>query len=135
MKPEEYKYLGIMFTISGKFSKAVSNLYSRGQKAYFKLINIFKYSTPKLSTIIHTFDNTVKAILLYASETWNTFDPKKFTRFSESLTEQIFKDLHGDLTFSCLVSKFILGVNKKASNLAVLGELGRYPLYRMLLLQ
>ena len=56
----EYKYLGIMFTMSGKFSKAVSNLYSRSQKAYFKLLNIFKHSTPKIITIIHTFDHTIK---------------------------------------------------------------------------
>ena len=48
---KEYKYLSILFTISGKFSKAVSNLYSRGQKTYFKsdfkLINSYKIHHPK----------------------------------------------------------------------------------------
>ncbi|MEW8544951.1 MAG: reverse transcriptase family protein, partial [Candidatus Thiodiazotropha sp.] len=124
----EYKYLGIVFTISGKFSKAVSDLYCRGQKAYFKLMNIFKYSSPKISTVIHTFDHTVKPILLYASEIWNTFDTKKFTRFSNCCIEQIFKDLHIE-KLNIQLCKFILGVNKKASNQAVMGELGRYPLY------
>jgi hypothetical protein len=31
--------------------------------------------------------------------------------------------------FNIKFSKFILGVHKKSSNFAVLGELGRYPLY------
>ena len=39
---------------------AISDLYSRGQKAYFKLINIFENASPKASTVIHTFDHTVK---------------------------------------------------------------------------
>lgn len=117
-----------MFTISGKFSVAISDLYSRGQKAYFKFINIFKKASPKTSTIIHTFDHTVKPILLYASEVWGIFDENKFARASERPIERVFKDLQIE-KLNIQFCKFILGVSKKASNLAVMGELGRYPFY------
>ena len=87
----EYKYLGVTFTISGKFSVAISYLYSRGQKAYFKLIKIFKHAPSKPSTVIHTFDHTVKPILLYASRVWSVFDQNKFARASGSPIEKVFK--------------------------------------------
>ena len=61
----EYKYLGVMFTISGKFSVAISDLYSRGQKAYFDLINIFENASLKTSTVIHTFYHTIIIIICY----------------------------------------------------------------------
>lgn len=121
----ECKYLGVMFTISGKFSVAISDLYSRGQKVYFKLINIFENTSPKASTVIHTFDHTVKPILLiYACEVWGIFDENKFARASERPVENVFKDLQIE-KLNIQFCKFLLGVNKKASNLAVRGELGR----------
>ena len=42
--------------------------------------------------------------------------------------EDIFDDLHIE-KLNVTFCKYLLGVNKKASNLAVKGELGRYPLY------
>ena len=36
---KSYKYLGILFTSPGKFSQAQTDLYKRGLKAMFKLIN------------------------------------------------------------------------------------------------
>ena len=116
----EYKYLGVMFTISGKFSVAISDLYSRGQKAYFKLINIFENALPKASTVIHTIDHTVKPILLYTSEVWGIFDENKFSRASERPIENVFMDLQIE-KLNIQFCKFISGVNKKASNLAVRG--------------
>ena len=42
--------------------------------------------------------------------------------------EAMFDDLHIE-KLSVKFRKYLLGVNKKASNLAVRGELGRYPLF------
>ena len=109
----EYKYLGVMFTISGKFSVTISDLYSRGQKACFKLIIIFENASPKASTVIHTFDHAVKPILLYASEVWGIFDENKFARASERPVENVFKDLQIE-KLNIQFCKFILGVNKKS---------------------
>lgn len=112
----EYKYLGIVFTITGKFSAAVSNLYYRGQKAYFKLCNIFKDAMPKISTFIHTFNHTVKPVLLYGSEIWGMFDLAKFNRYRESPLENMFKDSFIE-KLNIRLCKFLLGVSRKASNL------------------
>ena len=38
----EYKYLGIICSINGRFSAVISFLMKRGQKAYFKFCNLFK---------------------------------------------------------------------------------------------
>jgi hypothetical protein len=36
-----YKYLGIMLSLNGSFTQALLDLTRRGQKAFFKLKNIF----------------------------------------------------------------------------------------------
>ena len=41
---ETYKYLGILFHYSGKFSQAMSNLADKARKAYFALKSKIPYS-------------------------------------------------------------------------------------------
>ena len=83
---------------------------------------MFKNASPKTSTSIHTFDHTVKPILLYASEVWGIFDENKFVRAS------VFNDLQIE-KHTIKFCKYILGMNKKASNLLVRDDLGRNPFY------
>ena len=66
---------------------------------------------------------------MYGSEIWGFFNPSK-ARFKkgEVPMDQIYlnplcEKLH--IKFC----KFILGVNKKATNFAVLSELGRFPMH------
>ena len=78
------------------------------------------------------FDSLVTPILSYGCEVWlpNAAHARKINK-SQSLyvIEELFeKDQH--LNF--LINKFckhILAVNRKTTNLAVAGELGRFPLY------
>ena len=68
----------------------------------------------------------IKPILCYASELWSACDLGKckfrtedgFAKYLDSIT---IEKVH--LKFC----KFILGVNKRTINLAVKGELGRFP--------
>ena len=124
-----YKYLGVIFSASGSFSIARHDLYQRGLKAFFKLRSSFGDNIPKIDSCLHIFDHTIKPILTYGSEVWGTcvfgnkkdigdiFEiEKKFAKFDcENLCMKFYK--------------YILGVHKKSSNLAVMGELGRTPLH------
>ena len=123
-----YCYLGIKFSITGSFTEAKQNLYNRGLKAYFKLKKCFEYHKPKIGTILHAFDHTVKPILLYGSEIWGMLDTNRLNKFKDNY----FQKLCNDLVIEKLhikVCKYILEVSRRSTNLAVMGELGRYPLY------
>ena len=111
--------------VNGKFSAAISDLMKRGQKA-FKFCSLFKNASPSVNTMIHTFDHTIKLILLYSAEVWGMFEAESKKGKTRSL-ETMFDDLHIE-KLNVKFCKYLLGVNKKASNLAVSGELGRYPL-------
>ncbi len=124
-----YKYLGMHFSASESFSVAQKELYDKGLKAYYKLRKYFLSFEPSVKNSIHVFDHTIKPILVYGSEIWGFFNPSK-ARFKkgEVPMDQIYlnplcEKLH--IKFC----KFILGVNKKATNFAVLSELGRFPMH------
>ena len=55
------------------------------------------------------------------------FETENKKRTNQSI-EDIFNDFHIE-KMNVIFSKYLLGVNKKPLNLAVKGELGRYPLY------
>ena len=78
----------------------------------------------------------IRPILCYGSEIWSAFDGNKkifqnidgIPKFLDSL------DIENVYVKFC---KFLIGVNKRAVNLAVKGELGRFPVefhvcYRLL---
>ena len=125
-----YKYLGVLFSASGTFSHAKLDLYNRGLKAFFKLKNIFGDLSPNVHTCLHIFDHTIKPILLYGCEVWGTFSPT-----STAVRKEIeFKLEKGNSNIDCeklalKFYKYILGVHKRTTNLAVYGDLGRTPLF------
>ena len=117
----------------------------KGLKAYFKLIrSLNPPPTPVIS--LHLFDHLVKPILLYGCEIWSPIDLKyKSTINKQPMTNKTLfinqlRDKYPFITkhmdkidpIEKLHLKFlksILGVHSKATNLAVFGELGRYPLF------
>jgi hypothetical protein len=58
----------IMLSLNGSFTQALLDLTRRGQKAFFKLKNIFNNIPCSAPNVMHIFDHTVKPVLLYASE-------------------------------------------------------------------
>ena len=125
-----YTYLGIKFHCSGSFTEAKHNLYCRGLKAYFKLSKAFSVQKPNIKTFFHVFDHTVKPVILYGSEIWG-FDKNYNKLYSAAKADDYFYKICKNLVQEKLhikMCKSFLGVNKRATNLAVMGEVGRYPL-------
>ena len=125
---DQYTYLGITLKSSGTFTLAVDELYSKASKAWFSISNII-YQNKKLpvSKAFRIFDSLITPITLYCCELWTPFT-LKLGNLSQA------RDLlmnFGDFTPERLnqrISRMILSVHKKSSSLAVLGEMGRFPL-------
>ena len=82
---------------------------------------LLKSTQKNISTYTTLFDNVIKPILLYSSEVWgkNINIAEDIQKIGNSLLER----------FHNRICKDILGVHKRASNLASLAELGRFPIY------
>ena len=119
---KEYKYLGIVFSPSGKFTVAKKDLLHRGYKAVFKLTSSFKELKPNVRTCMHLFDHIVRPILLYGSEIWGD------TCFCTD--RSLYNVMIKDIIEKCHLKfcRYTLGVTKHAPNLAVYGDMGRYPM-------
>ena len=107
-----YKYLGIYFTTELSMRQATIQLGLQGTKALnFVKYLIVKHKYIPFDTACRLFDALVLPVLLYGCEIWGYEEHNSIERVQ--------------LTFC----KFFLGVNKRTSNMAVLGECGRFPLY------
>ena len=74
-----------------------------------------------------SFDQMIKPILCYASELWSACDlGKRKFRTEDGLGKYL--DSTAIEKVHVKFCKFIMGVNKRAVNLAVKGELGRFPI-------
>ena len=125
----KYKYLGIHFCASGSFSFTQDELYKKALKAYFKLSKDFLSLHPSVKTSTHVFDHTIKPILLYGCEIWGMFNPLS-SKFRNDIIsfDQIYSKCPAEKLHQKFC-KYILGVHSKTTNIAVLSELGRFPLY------
>lgn len=105
------------------------NYIKKSLKAFFKLKKDLLSLNPNIRTSMHVFDHTIKPILLYGSDIWGMFNPftmkckKENPSFDNIYSGSLCEKIH--LKFC----KFILGVHKRTTNIAVLSELGRFPLY------
>ena len=90
--------------------------------------SIFKNDDMISSAILRIFDALVKPIALYNSEIWLAH---KCCYQKKNMEEMFDISIKGQTEFDKIFirfSKFVLGVHSKASNFAVLSELGQYPL-------
>ena len=129
---KQYKYLGLIIENTGKFNEARKQLFQKGMKASFKLYRDMKSADPSIKTFLHIFDHCIKPIVLYGCENWGVFN---ITQKRKTLPMfDIFKEWEME-KLNLKYCKYILGVTKLCTNIAVLSELGRYPLYIDLLKQ
>ena len=86
---------------------------------YYISFNLYK---PKIKTLLHIFDHTVKPVLLYGSEVWGTSMVNKINKEQRVLfnLSKKMKQENVHIKFC----KFSLDVGKRTTNIAVLGELG-----------
>ena len=122
--------MGVVLNASGSFVLAKKTLAEKARKALFKIkssISGYNFS-PK--TCLNLFDALVKPICLYGSEIWGAekhINPKKLDPIENIFEKFIDKQPAEKLDIS--FCKFILGLHSKACNMAVRGELGRFPTY------
>ena len=119
---DRYCYLGILFVPSGKFSKACEKLCEQARKAIFKLKTWDLRNN--VTTALKLFQTLIQPILLYGSEAWAPFVIKN----SEKLNFMHVCDTLPQEKIFLKFCKYLLGVNKHATNAAVRGELGTFPL-------
>jgi hypothetical protein len=115
---DEYTYLGLKLTPNTKFDTASQQLSEKAIHAMYKIRKQidFHQLPPKLACKI--FDSVISPILLYNSEVWGAYSIGDFAKWDKTSAEK------AHLKFC----KIYLGVNRKASNAASRGELGKFPL-------
>jgi exonuclease III len=123
---KRYKYLGILFSLSGTFSFAKDQIYRKSLKSHFKLCKMIQdLNNPKLA--MHLFDHTITPLLTYGSEIWGQFNP-----FINGIEEKSLEGLYANSKIEYTQRKFaryLLGLPRNCSKDALLGELGWKPIY------
>ena len=104
-----------MFNTSGSFSDTKEELYKKGLKALFKMYKCFEGHKPKIKTLLHVFDHTVKPILTYGSEVWGTFDPQKLLDKEDNYSSKLCNDLkaekaHMKFCIICELKRALYGI-------------------------
>ena len=94
------------------------------------LKSIFGNLSPNINTCLHIFDHTVKPVLLYGCEVWGTCFPSAAAvkRETDFKLEKGYNNLECE-KLAVKYYKYILGVHKRSTNMAVYGDLGRTPLF------
>ena len=117
----QYKYLGFIIAASGTYSHGIKNLADRAKRAWFAIYSILAKSKNKaIKTYVTLFEHVVKPVLMYGCEIWGVTikNDKDVSEIGGEIWER----------FHLRVCKNILGVHKSTSNIAVLSEIGRYPI-------
>ena len=107
---DNFCYLGAKFYYNGNMNHAAKSLSEQALRAMNNLLSLFTRIPLDVKTKLSLFDTMVVPIILYSSEIWGVYD---------------FKEVDKIHIKFC---KTILGVKSQTPNMAVLGELGRYPL-------
>ena len=103
-------YLGVNVSSNGKFFQVQKHLSEQATKAMFALKNLFDNKLLCIEDKLKLFDSLVQPILMYGSEIWGFHKADDVEKVHVRFLKQI------------------LGVRLQTSNIAVYGELGRFPL-------
>ena len=122
--------MGGYFSASGIFNFAQDDIFKKSSKASFKLIKLIPSSEPSIKTSLHLFDHLIKPIVLYGAEIWEMFKTTSSAclRDTKFVVQNIYKNNIADKA-QIRYLKYILGVNKYSSNIAVMSETGRLPMF------
>ena len=124
---DSYTYLGILFKPSGSFVAAQAELYTKASKAWFSISHVI-YQNKKMPVdhSLQLVDSLVMPVGLYTAEllTLCTLPTSAFTNRVSVMKSWENYPLEKINQRAC---RTILSVHRRASRLACLGELGRYP--------
>ena len=132
---ETYCYLGIVLHSTGELRTAQSTLKTKAMRAFFGLKRTVIRSKLSFKSLAILFDSLIKPIVLYGAPIWTpssatnksiikycSVNPTNVQNFISKINRSISEKVH--LSFL----KWSLGVHRKASNVGVWGETGRYPI-------
>ena len=126
----EYCYLGIKFTLSGSLKTAQATLRQKGLRSYFAIKRMIDIRHIRKSILFKLFDALIQPIATYACQVWlpstNLFKAVIDEGTRDNRLKSIALDPLENLHLSFL--KWTMNVHKYASNAAVWGDCGRYPL-------
>ena len=119
---DSYCYLGVDMTPSGSFTHSKKVLKDKAQKAMFPLYSVINQFNISPSRSLKLFELFIKPIALYNSENWSTLTEHKIDSIvsGKSLLIDYIIDSVPDLVVKKFL-KFLLGVGKNTSTLAILG--------------
>ena len=126
-----YTYLGLELTKDGEVKQAADTLSKKGKKAIGSLMGTIDRRVIKPAMAIKLFNCLVKPILLYGSQIWTPLLATKQILGLAPLNLSTYFRNHAGLggeRVHLRFLKWVLGVNKKATNVFCWGELGEFPL-------
>ena len=121
----KYTYLGIELTANGNFSGAVKQLCEKASKSLGRLKRTLFSERIDIRLYLDFFDKLIAPIFLYGCEVWGAYLLPPSKGISLDNINGYFRTDFDKLYIQFL--KYILGVNSKACNIAVLSELGAFP--------
>ena len=125
---ECYQYLGIKLRPSGSFTAATEELCDKARRAWFSISKlIYKDKRIPVARAFQLFDTLVTPVALYGCEVWHPYSLTKKSFSDQSKLLSCWENLKCE-TLNQYCSRILLSVHRKASRLAVLGDLGRHPL-------
>ena len=125
---DQYKYLGVNVSSSGKFITAEKTLSLKASRALFSIKRSISKNNIRPSGVLSIFDALVKQIVLYNSDVWVGLKSCYRKKSIEEMFEITFKGQNELKKKIIGFSKFVLCVHSKVSYFAVLSELGQNPL-------
>ena len=106
----QFNYLGLVFTSGGSFMQATKTLSGKALRAMCSLLSITRNMEVPLNIMLNLFDSFVCSILSYASEIWGFMNAERIERVQRKFC------------------KWMLNVKQSTNNLAIVSELGRFPM-------
>ena len=125
----EYTYLGTKLTPSGAASHGAEELFMKARRSWFSISNmIYKHKRMSTDKALQIFDQLVTSIGLFNCESWLPLVITKKSFSNQNSTLAYWESFQLE-TLNQKICRMILGVHRKSSRLATLGELDRFPLY------
>ena len=99
-----FKYLGFVFSNTGKFSKGIDHVESQGQRALFNMYSsVDNFDSMYTNMQMSLFNSLVASVLSYSCEIWGFAEAKKVEQVQLKFLKQILKVRKN--TPSCIVYK------------------------------
>jgi hypothetical protein len=125
---DQYTYLGAVYIPSGAVYAAVDALTAKCSRAWFSLSNVmYENKRMPVDKCLKLVDSLVFPVGQYATELLGPLSLPAKSFQSRDLLFKAWEKFHLEVT-NQRVCRLVLSVQKKTSRLAVLGELGRYPM-------